>query len=211
MTTNQRHQTPGRDRSQADISHHRRPLDSLRGKRAAQHGRTVAQSVARECVRLRTDLVAAGGNDTPGRDRPSGVWPLRAERRVDVAAGDGRIHRSRGRRVWPREAASRRARHWHIRLAVRRGRAPRSLPQPRRRYRRRGRSDSTRRAVARMGVCARPRTVSTARWTHDRRARDSDARALCAQRRRSRGLPGFVRGRSIRGIDALRAVVPDGA
>ena len=96
-------------------------------------------------------------------------------------------------------------------VAVRRGRTPRiassasSSEAAVRPFR------STRRAVARMGVCARPRTVSTARWTHHHRARDSDARALCAQRRRSRGLPGLVRRRSIRGIDALRAVVPDRA
>jgi hypothetical protein len=43
-------------------------------------------------------LVAAGRNATFGCDRPAGVWPLRAEGHLDVAARDERLHRSRGRR-----------------------------------------------------------------------------------------------------------------
>ena len=69
--------------------------------------------------------------------------------------------------------------HWDVGVAIRSGRTPRSFPQPRRRYRRCRGPASTRRAAAGMGVCARPRTVSTTRWTCDCRARDSDARALC--------------------------------
>src|SRR6266478_9416746 len=42
-------------------------------------------------------LVSAGRNDTFGCDRTAGVWPLRAEGCLDVAARDGRLHRSRGR------------------------------------------------------------------------------------------------------------------
>ena len=54
MTADPRKQRLRRDRSRADISHHRWPVDSLRAKRAAEHGRTVTESLARECVRQRS-------------------------------------------------------------------------------------------------------------------------------------------------------------
>jgi hypothetical protein len=77
------------------------------------------------------------------------------------------------------------------------GLTPRALPEPRRRYRRRGRSDSTRRSAARMGIRTGPRAVSADRWTRERRACARDARALRDHRCRSPRLPRFVRGQSI--------------
>lgn len=117
-----------------------------------------------------THLVAI---DLPGFGRSERKDTLMSPR----AMGDFIVRAADG--VWPREPAHRRAGHRDVGVAIRRGRTPWSFSQPRRRYRRCRCPASTRRAAAGMGVCARPRTVSTTRWTCDCRARDSDARALC--------------------------------
>ncbi len=53
---------------------------SVRGQRSGKLRRSVAQSVDREHLRLRSNMVASGGNEPPGRDRPAGVCPFRVQK-----------------------------------------------------------------------------------------------------------------------------------
>jgi len=161
-----------------------------------------AEPLPGEPVRIRADVVATGGNDTPGRNRPSRVWPVRTKGCADVAAGCGRIHHSRcfnhphivGPGVGTAAALFAAAAQPDRFLSLVVGSGGTVVP------------NSTGRHLTRAGVCAGPRTLSVDRGTPARRARTPDAQALCTQRYRSRGLFGFVRGRSLRGVDPLRAV-----
>ena len=188
----------------------RSPHPVRRQRRLAGAGAAADQSLAGERLRVRADVGHACRARPPVRRRPAGIRRIRAPRGSPVAAGDGRVPGPAHRRGRSGQAAHRRAGRRDLGRAVRRGGTSGADRERDRRHRRSRDPAPARRAAQVVGARPRPRQVPRDGPARDRRRGGGHDRGR-RTRRHSRGLPGLLRRRPLRRVDALCPQVSRGA